>query len=179
MARIMKCIAAASTIAAILFATVYQRLHLDILCTLAITAGTIAYHFDIRLLVGAAVNAAMHNRADYRRLHYRPFPFEEKLYRKMKVGKWKDRLPTYNPELFSMQQPLEDVIQAMCQAEIVHEIIFLLSFLPILTSIWFGTFPVFLLTSIFAAGVDLLFIIAQRYNRPRLIRLQQRIQNRK
>lgn len=57
-----------------------------------------------------------------------------------------------------------------CQSETVHEVNMLLSFVPLLFSIWFGSLDVFLITSCGAA----LFVIMQRYNRPRLMRLMRR-----
>ena len=59
----------------------------------------------------------------------------------------------------------------MCGAEIVHEIIMVLSFLPLLAIPVFGAFPVFLITSVLAALFDGVFVMAQRYNRPRLVRI--------
>ncbi len=59
----------------------------------------------------------------------------------------------------------------MCQAEVVHEIIVVLSFVPILFTIWAGALPVFLITSILSGFMDLLFVALQRYNRSRVIRL--------
>ena len=41
----------------------------------------------------------------------------------------------------------------------------------LLFAIPFGAFPVFLLTSLGAALTDAVFVIVQRYNRPRVIRL--------
>ena len=57
----------------------------------------------------------------------------------------------------------------MCQAELVHETIALLSFLPIAAGIWFGAYPVFVATSLLSAGFDLLFVMMQRYNRQRIM----------
>ena len=62
----------------------------------------------------------------------------------------------------------------MCQAELVHEVNIAVSFVPILFSVWVGALPVFVITSILAAGYDLLFVILQRYNRPRVLRLAMR-----
>ena len=59
----------------------------------------------------------------------------------------------------------------MCQAELVHEVNAAVSFVPLLFSVWVGAFPIFLITSIIAAGFDLLFAVIQRYNRPRVMRL--------
>jgi len=53
----------------------------------------------------------------------------------------------------------------------VHEVIVALSFVPVIFSVWFESFGVFLITSVLAAGFDMMFVIMQRYNRPRLVRL--------
>lgn len=168
-----------SCAACALLALAYERSGAGALLSLAITFGTIAYHFVMRLLVGAAVNGAMHNRANYRARWYRPRTFEEKLYRFLKPWKWKRHLPAYAPELFSMERPPEEIVQAMCQAEIVHEIIVVLSFLPLLAVPRFGALPAFLITSLLAACLDAAFVVMQRYNRPRIVKLMQRLQNRR
>ncbi len=158
-----------------LFAAFYRLFGASIYLTLAITSGTFCYHLLMRLLVGAAVCCAMHNRADCRKKWYRPRAFERKLYARLNVKKWKAHLPTYQPEIFSLQKhtPAE-IAQATCQAEITHEIIAALSFLPLLMAVPFGDFWVFFLTSLAAAGFDLLFVIIQRYNRPRILALAER-----
>lgn len=168
-----------STLLSVLFMTLfialYRFLGASIYLTLAITFGTCSYHLLMRILVGAAVCCAMHNHADCRKKWYQPRPFERKLYARLNVKKWKGHLPTYQPESFSLQKhtPAE-IAQATCQSEITHEIIVALSFLPLLFAIPFGDFWVFLLTSLAAAGFDLLFVIIQRYNRPRILALAER-----
>lgn len=175
MPKIIKTIAYGSVALTIVLAVFYQRWDVDTLLTLAITFGTIAYHFCMRLLVGLLVGLRMHNRADYRRDWYQLHSFEEKLYAKLKVKKWKDRMPTYEPGLFSVKEhSLEEIVGAMCQAEVVHEMIMLCSFLPILASIPFGQLGVFVITSVLAAGFDAMFVIMQRYNRVRIVKLMER-----
>ena len=72
----------------------------------------------------------------------------------------------------------EEIAGAMCQSEVVHSVIVVLCFVPILaTSIW-GAFWVFLLTSVLAACIDSMFVIMQRYNRPRVIKLINKKQKR-
>ncbi len=84
-------------------------------------------------------------------------------------------MPTYDPSQFSLtENALEQVIRNMCGAEIVHEIIMLCSFLPLLVIPVFGAWPVFLITSVLAALFDSLFVMAQRYNRPRLERIYEK-----
>ncbi len=149
-------------------AVLYSKVHFPFLLTLAITFGTTFYHFAIRLAVGTLVP----NRFDYRCRWFRPMPFEAALYKRLRLKHWKKNMPTYDPRLFSLQHnTLEQIIRNMCQAEVVHEIIILFSFVPILFSLLWDTFWVFLITSVFAACIDLIFVMLQRYNRPRLVRL--------
>ena len=176
MAKTIKSVAVVSVLATFAFTALYQNWNTELLLTLAITAGTIAYHFVMRLAVGSIVDAIMHNHADYRKPWYQMHPFEKKLYEKLGVKKWKGKMPTYDPSLFSVKEKsFDEIVQATCQAEIVHEIIVVFSFLPLVAVIWFGSFMVFLLTSIGAACMDLTFVMMQRYNRPRLVKMAERM----
>lgn len=144
----------------------------DIYLTLAITFGTTTYHLGMRLLVGLLYSAGMKNRADYTRKWYQVHSWENKLYRFLKVKKWKDKMPTYHPETFSTKNhSWDEIAQAMCQSELVHETNIILSFFPLIAARWFGSFPVFLITSICGSVFDLLFVIMQRYNRTRVIKI--------
>ena len=137
-----------------------------------ITFLTVSYHFLMRLAVGYLINKKMHNTADLSRLWYQSKKWENRLYRFLQVKKWKAFLPSYESENFSPKShSWSEIAQAMCQAEVVHEIILILSFVPILFSIPFGSTPVFIITSIFAALFDLLFVITQRYNRQRIMKM--------
>ena len=48
-----------------------------------------------------------------------------------------------------------------------------LSFVPLVLIIPYGVPAVFILTSVFACLIDLQFVMIQRYNRPRVIRLME------
>lgn len=140
--------------------------------TAAITFGTTAYHFLMRLGIGFIFNRAMHNRADYTKRWYQYRAWEKKLYEGLHVKRWKGVVPTYDTNLFNpAKHSWDEIVQASCQAELVHETIILLSFVPIIFSIWFGGIMVFIITSVLAALFDIVFVIIQRYNRPRIIRL--------
>ena len=152
----------------------YESLGDSIYLTLAITAGTISYHLLIRLAVGHTVDAIMKNRANLSARWFTPKRFETKLYRALGVKHWKGRLPPYSPETFDISlHSYREIAMATCQAEIVHEIIAILSLLPILAIIPFGTPIVFVLTSVLPMLYDLCFVMIQRFNRPRLLRLSQ------
>lgn len=156
----------------LVFATAYNFTKNQIFYTMAVTFGTTFYHFAMRLTVGYAVNARFHNQVDYTNKWFQERDFERKFYKAIGVKKWKGYIPTFNPQDFLLkEQSVADIIQATCQSEIVHEIIMVLSFVPVLFSVWFGAELVFLITSCISFVVDGVFVILQRYNRPRLIKL--------
>ena len=167
-AFIMQVTAAVTALLTCVAVAIYLYTAKDLYLTLAITFGTTCYHFAMRLLVGVLVPSRLHWKSRW----FQPFPFESRLYAFLRVKQWKKQLPTYDPTLFSMKDySLDQIISHMCQAEVVHEIIVVCSFLPMFCSLVFGAFPVFLITSLASACCDFLFIILQRFNRPRLIRI--------
>ncbi len=142
---------------------------------LAITFGTTAYHFWMRLFVGWCFDVFMHNKANYHKKWYQQKPWEGKFYDMLRVRKWKGDIPSYDPECFNPKKHTwDEIAQAMCQAELVHEVIIVLSFAPVICAYWFSVLPVFLMTSVLAALFDSMFVMLQRYNRPRVVRLAER-----
>ena len=175
MARKLIGAAALSTAAAGALAVLYGLTAGAVLLPLAITCGTVAYHIDMRLLVGLAFRTAMRNRADCGKPWYQVGQREMALYERLRVKRWKGRMPTFDRTLFDPRvHTWEEIAQAMCQAELVHETIAVLSFLPILAGIWFGEYPVFIVTSVLSAACDMVFVIMQRYNRQRVTKLLNR-----
>ncbi len=171
MAKTMRPMAIICFAAGVVMALLYYFFDAGIFLTLAITFGTTAYHLGMRLIVGQIFNSTMRNRADFTKKWYRLRPWENKLYRLLKVKAWKDKMPTYHPEAFSPKKhSWNEIAGAMCQSELVHEVNVILSFLPLAASVWFGSFFVFLITSIGGAVFDLIFVIMQRYNRARVIK---------
>ena len=143
-----------------------------VIFSVAITFGTIFYHLAIRLIVGCLIDAKYHNRMDYTKKWFTERDFERKLYKMIRVKKWKKWFPTFNPQDFDLKnRSVTEIVQVTCQAEIVHEVNMILSFVPVVFSVWFGSLGVFLLTSCAAFCFDSIFVIMQRYNRPRMIRL--------
>ncbi len=131
----------------------------------AITALTVCYHFTMRLCVGTLVPKHIRHDAAW----FRVQPWEKPLYLRLKLRKWKKYVPTYHPDSFSLSRNTpEQIISNMCRSEVVHEVIMLLSFVPLLFSLVFGEFFVFFFTSILAAAIDGIFVALQRYNRPRI-----------
>ena len=175
MKKIIKSITIISFILTLLFSAVYFHTENSASLSLAITMGTTLYHFAMRLVVGFFYDRIMNNKADLSRWWYQPKGFEKRIYNWLNVKNWKGIMPSYEPELFDPHKHTwNEIAQAMCQAELVHETIILLSFVPILFAKLFGALPVFVITSLLAAAFDMIFVIMQRYNRPRVIKLAER-----
>lgn len=172
MPKVMKSITIFSFTITIITSILFYCYNKDIYLTLAIAFGTTFYHLGIRLLIGFLYNTGMKNRTDYTKKWYQIHPWENRLYKFLKVKMWKDKMPTYNPLLFSNKEyTWHEIAQAMCQSELIHETNILLSFMPVIASKWLGAFYVFLITSICGSVFDLIFVIMQRYNRARVIKI--------
>ena len=152
------------------FVWLYRHFPAGWILSAAISAGTTCYHFAMRLIVGAIIPHWVKNPMNRR--WFQQKSFEPKLYESLKVKCWKDHMPTYDPSSFSLRKnTLEQIVDNCCVSEAVHETIILLSFLPLLFTLLWGAFPVFLITSLLAATFDSCFVIMQRYNRPRLVQI--------
>ena len=164
-----------SLIGLLLSGAIYYFTKNRVIFSVAITFGTVFYHLAIRLAVGYIVNIRYHNQMDYTKKWFTERALERKLYKIIQVKKWKKRLPTYNPQDFDLRnRSITEIVQVTCQSEVVHEVNMILSFVPIVFSIWFGSVGVFVITSCAAFLFDSIFVIMQRYNRPRLVRLMKR-----
>ena len=154
------------------FSFLYRQFQYTWMLSAAITMLTIFYHFAMRLLVGEAVTVIFRDREfPQDRLGFRLYDFESTLYQKWKVKKWKVNVITAKPEQFDLHQvSSEELLHNMMQAELVHRIIMILSFVPILFILPFGAPIVFITTSILAALIDFIFVAIQRYNRPRVVK---------
>lgn len=175
MARKLKSAAALSVVSTIILGVLYNKISIGVLLSLTITMGTISYHLVMRLIVGTVFQLIMHNEADLNKRWYRVGKRELAIYDKINVKKWKKRMPTYDNSAFDPKKhSWDEIAQAMCQAELVHEVIIMMSFLPVIEGIWFGDYLIFVITSVLAAGCDLIFVMMQRYNRQRIMKLMKR-----
>jgi hypothetical protein len=144
-----------------------------------LTVVTIGYHFGMRLLVGAVFEGLVKRLFHPENPWFRSKKWERKLYRRLKVKRWKSWVPTYSPAQFCLQDhTVDEIVQTMCRAELIHEIIALLSY----GSLLFGLlsedpadFWIFFSTAVVASGFDCMFVMVQRFNRPRLLALKKRL----
>ena len=121
---------------------------------------------------------------DHTRFPYRAFAFERdgRLYEALGVARWQSRVPDMSrifPKLMPPKrltarpdaQTLLVMIRETCAAEATHALL-MLAGLGVL-AIWPGVCGA-LLYLVYAVFGNLIFIIIQRYNRPRLVRLYER-----
>lgn len=169
----MYCVIAITLIISIIcFVLYYGNIyHNSIFLWIGITAFTIMYHLWMRIIMG---NVTKLFKVNYKQWWFKEKSFEKKLYKLLRVKKWKGKALTYNPELFSVKNySLEEIVNTMTKAERDHWINELISLSTLLFAIPWGVFWIFLVTAIFAMLFDGQFIVIQRYNRPRIVKILQ------
>lgn len=114
------------------------------------------------------------NKKYYDSFWFRLHVFEKKLYKKINVKKLKEKIVSYDDRLFSAKNDLLIIVRNMTQSEIVHEMIFLTSFVPIFLKGFFPHTVVVGILCFFFAILHLPFIIVQRFNRPRVLKLMKK-----
>ena len=132
-------------------------------------------------LVGGCIGR--HFRTDV--FPFKPWAFEKngRFYDRLHIRKWKDKVPDMSKYLRSLpRKALMDtscgrvklLVQETCVAEIVHSVLMVLALPVLLCEEWWATAMVL--------AYDLLgnlpFIMIQRYNRPRLLRLAEKLEHR-
>lgn len=154
----------------------YHIKHQQWMLSVYVTFLTTFYHFAMRLIVGETVTVIYKNRDfDMNSFGFRIRNYEHKLYKMLHVKKWKSKVITAKPEQFDLRKVSpEEILHNMLQAELVHRCIMVLSFLPLLLIIPYGVPLVFISTSIVACLIDSVFVIIQRYNRPRILKILKR-----
>ena len=134
-----------------------------------VVAFMIVYHLWLRLIMG---NVTKLFKLSYKMKWFKEQSFEKHLYKLLKVKKWKGKALTYNPELFCLKNnTYTQIAYSMTKAETDHWINELISLSSLLFAFIWGKFPIFLVSCIAAMLFDGQFIIIQRYNRPRILKL--------
>lgn len=114
------------------------------------------------------------------RFPLRTYPWETRLYRLLRVAKWKDKVPDMSKRLSDMQpkkllsvsaQQMDALLCEMCRAESVHWAEVLLGLGCVFIAPGIG----WLIWTIWALLGNLPFILIQRYNRPRILALKNRL----
>ena len=139
---------------------------------IGIASFTIMYHLWMRIIMG---NVTKLFKVNYKQWLFKERIFEKKLYKLLLVKNWKGKVLTYNPELFSLKDySLEEIANTMTKAETDHWINEVISLSTLLFAFFWGEFWIFLITAIAAMAFDAQFIVIQRYNRPRIVKILER-----
>jgi len=169
----MYCVIAITAITAIICFVLYygNMCKSKVVLWTGITTFTIMYHFWVRIIMGN-VSKLFEKHLSYKQWWFREKSFEKRLYKLLRVKSWKGKALTYNPESFSLKEhSLEEIANTMVKSEVDHWINEIISISTILFAIPWGQFWIFFVTAVAAMIFDSQFIIIQRYNRPRIIRI--------
>lgn len=144
-----------------------------------ITAFTITYHFWVRIILGN-VSKLFRKHINYKQWWFKERKFEKSLYKFLKVKEWKGKALTYNPEQFDLKEnSLEQIVNTMTKSEVDHWINEAISISTIFLGFIWGKIWLFSITALAAMIFDSQFIIIQRYNRPRVIKIIEREKKKK
>ncbi|MDO5390853.1 MAG: glycosyl-4,4'-diaponeurosporenoate acyltransferase [Eubacteriales bacterium] len=121
----------------------------------------------------------------YLRFPYISFGFEKngEIYNKIRIRKWQNKLPDMSRIFFSLMpakklpkqvnvQNMERMVQETCVAEFIHVVLCIMGLGCLLIWKGIGGWVLFVL---YLLG-NIPFILIQRYNRPKLVRLLKRLQ---
>lgn len=172
-AKFMYSIIALTLISSIICFYLYYSniLESTIVLWIGITAFTILYHFWGRIILGN-VSKLFRKHINYKHWWFKERKFEKKLYKILRVKEWKGKALTYNPEQFDLKEnSLESIANTMAKSEVDHWINELVSISTMFFGFIWGEAWIFILTAILAMIFDSQFIVIQRYNRPRVIKL--------
>ena len=150
------------------YGNIYQN---EMILWIGIIAFTIMYHFGVRIIMGN-VSKIFKKHINYKQWWFQEKSFEKGLYKLLRVKEWKGKALTYNPESFSLKKhSLEEIANTMVKSEIDHWINEVISLSTLLFIIPWGKMWAFIISAIFAMIFDSQFIIIQRYNRPRIVKI--------
>lgn len=156
------------------YSAIYEN---EVVLWVGVVAFTIMYHLWVRIIMGNITNI-FKDKIKYTDWWFKERKFEKKLYKLLKVKKWKGKALTYNPELFSLKEhSLEEIAHAMTKAETDHWINEIISLSTILFGIIWGHIWLFIASAIVAMIFDCQFIVIQRYNRPRILKFLEKQHN--
>ena len=141
----------------------------DLTIWTGITCFTIIYHLLMRLIAGAL---SIHIPVNHKQKWFREKKFEKKLYIFLRVKNWKSKALTFRPDLYDMKnRTLTQIADTTAKSELDHWINLGISLSTLCFAIFWGMLWIFALTAFLAMLFDSQFIVIQRYNRPRLVRL--------
>lgn len=169
-------IAIAAIIAIVCFCAYYGNIYVNkITLWTGVVSFTIMYHLWLRIIMGN-ITRLLKKHIKYNDWWFVERKFEKRLYKLLRVKQWKRKALTYNPELFSLKNnSLEEIANTMSKAELDHWINEIISLSTLLFATFWGNLWFFLAVAIVAMAFDAQFIVIQRYNRPRVVKILEKV----
>lgn len=179
--RIMMVVCTLLLIFALAFLIAYLNTNINIFWTFFVIFIITFYHFIMRNMVGLICTKIFENKKfDYNAKWFQLSRAESKFYKLINIKQWKNKLPTAIPEQFDLtKRSMDELLFNMTIGEIIHEISMILSLLPMLLIIPLGSAWALIITSVLAFLIESLFVMLQRYNRPRVLKIKALIEKRK
>ncbi len=171
--------------AAVWFVLICHRTGYDFALAYGMFRVLLLYHIGIRIVVGTITGKtpldAFHPDAPL----WRQRPWEDALYKKLQVKQWKKKMPMFDVDKWDIRScSADELLRAGCQAEACHMGNIALSLASVvlvpltgsLVSALVGAVVlpdafVLMFAAVTASGFDAIFVIIQRFNRPRFMRL--------
>lgn len=162
-------------IAAVCFLLHYSGIFKNgIILWTGIVSFMILYHFGLRIYMGTVTKKW---NITYNHPWFKQRSFEKKLYKLLRVRKWKDKVLTFEPEMYNFQsRTLSQLATTMAKSETDHWINEIISVISTFFLFIWGCPAAFIISAVAAMIFDAQFIIVQRYNRPIVLRLSKRQQ---
>ena len=138
-------------------------------------------HGLFRILVPSFLFLIFRYRFDPESFWFSEKSFEKGLYEKMNVKEWKSFVEklSFHPHKFDMEKHDDAFILGyMCHAELCHEITIILDLMTCLMAGNIIEFIFILILALVLVSLEMSFITVQRYNKPRLLRIKKRKEER-
>ncbi len=138
-------------------------------------------HGLFRILVPSFLFLIFRYRFDPESFWFSEKSFERGLYERLNVKSWKSFVEklSFHPHRFDMEKHDDAfILSYMCHAELCHEITIILDLMTCLMAGNIIEFIFLLILALVLVSLEMSFITVQRYNRPRLLRIKKRKEER-
>lgn len=146
-------------------------------------------HFGIAGMITALPHRVTGGLLNPDKPFFRVRPGEMRFYRRIGLPRWKDRLPQHNSDFDKRhlahcvtEEYLSEYLFITCKAEIIHYLIAVFGFLSLLFSLLCDdpaeNLPIFFWIALIIGACNIPFSLIQRYNRCRLLHVQELMRQR-
>ncbi len=177
MQRWLKLVCAVACMVVLWFGAIWRSVDYRIAPALHLLQGLVLYHVAVRVVVGIVMDKRPLETFNPLSTLFRPRSWEARLYKNLQVKVWKNNMPVFNSAKWDLRsRGVGEVLRAGCQAEAVHGLNIAFGFVAVFLGPVSGIpdVGVLLFAAVTAGAFELPFILIQRFNRPRLLRLAER-----